>query len=119
MKFFTGSWTFTFENPSQYPAERPHRMQQIRERSAAGVIHVETFAAPIQSRVMNFEAMSRVDYDGLLDFYLNRVNGMSEEFYFEDERGDQFLVRFMDPDLNFREVSYQRFNGRLNLEVVG
>ena len=69
-------------------------------------------------RTLNFDAMSKNDYDGLLDFYINRVNGMAEEFQFEDERGDVFTVRFLNPSLDFNEVSFHRWNGSVNLEII-
>jgi hypothetical protein len=118
MRFYTQSYTFVFENPAQYPAIRPYELQQIRERSAGGTIHVETFAAPLQRRILNFDQMSEADYLGLLDFWVNRVNGMEDEFQFEDERGDVFTVRFLDNKLNFTESNYKRWSGQVNLEVV-
>jgi hypothetical protein len=118
MRFYNQTFSFTFENPAQYPAARPYEMQQVRERSAGGTIHVETFAAPLRRRTLNFEEMSEADYNGLLDWYINKVNGMADEFSFEDERGDHFKVRFLDNTIDFPESSFQRYAGRVTLEIV-
>ena len=117
MRFFTDYNQFIFENPSQYPKSEPYQLQQIRERSAAGTIHVETYASPIRNRLLNFDLMSDDDYAGLLDWYINKVNGMAETFTFEDELGKAFTVRFSDPSIGFRQVSYGRWAGRINLEI--
>lgn len=118
MRFYNQSFSLNFENPAQYPAQRPYELQQIRERSAGGTIHVETFAAPLRRRTLNFSEMSETDYLGLLDWYINKVNGMAEIFTFEDERGDIFTVRFLEPMLNFPETSYQRYGGKVELEII-
>lgn len=118
MQFSTASFTLDFENPAQYPAQRPYQLQQVRERSAGGTIHVETYAQPLRQRMLNFEEMSEADYLGLLDFFINRVNGMADEFEFTDERDDVFTVRFLQPTLAFTETSFKRWSGRLQLEIV-
>lgn len=93
-------------------------MQQVKERSAGGTLHVETFASPLRYRTLNFEAMSDADYSGMLDWFLNKVNGMADEFQFEDERNQTYTVKFADPTLDLRERSFLRYSGRVRLEII-
>lgn len=117
MKFFTDEVEFVFENPSQYPSRSPVEMMQVSDRTAAGTLRVETYAKPIKKRVLNFIDMSLYDYQGLLNFYLNVVNGMEIKFSFEDERESIFSVSFQDRIINFQETSFNRFSGSITLEI--
>ena len=107
-----------FEDGAQYPAARPVEMMQIMDRSAGGTTHVETYATPISQRILVFDNMSENDYSGLYDWWINQANGMANEFYFEDERGAVFFVRFNTPKFGLAEKSYQRYAGRLSLEIL-
>lgn len=118
MRFYTDFNQYVFENPAQYPKTEPYELQQIRERSAGGTLHVETFAGPLRNRVLSFSAMSEVDYQGLLDWYVNKVNGMAEEFTFEDEFNKAFKVRFTDRTINFKQIRFNRWQGNINLEII-
>ena len=118
MRFYTDFNQLVFENPSQYPKTEPYELQQVRERSAAGTIHVETFAAPLRSRTLSFQSMSEVDYQGLLDWYINKVNGMADEFTFEDEVNKAFKVKFSDRTINFKQVRFNRWQGNITLEII-
>lgn len=118
MRFYTDYNQLVFENPAQYPATRPVRLQQIQERSAAGTIHVETYAEPLSTRTLVFSEMNETDYTGLLDWFINKVNGMAVPFSFEDERGDIFPVRFSAPILRFNETSFKRWSGSVTLDIT-
>ena len=61
--------------------------------------------------------MSEADYLGLLSWYLNVVDGMANPFYFEDERGNIFKVRFDSKSISFSETSYLRYQGTVVLEI--
>mgnify|MGYP000585272932 CR=1 FL=1 len=110
MRFYTDFNSFEFDNPAQYPAVRPVRLQQIQERSAAGTIHVETYAEALSTRTLNFREMNENDYTGLLDWFINKVNGMANEFKFEDERNATYTVRFATPVLDLRETSFKQLS---------
>lgn len=118
MKFYTAESELVFENPAQYPAQRPVELMQVRERSAAGTSHVETYSSPIPRRALMWNSMGQQDYINVLDWFLNIAQGMQNPFWFEDERGDVFYVRFEDRTINLKEVTFERYTGSLNLEIL-
>ena len=117
MKFYTDFETFEFSNPAQYPATSPVEMQQVRDRTAGGTTHVETYAKPLRARTLVFDEMSEVDYLGLLNWFVNVVNGMADTFNFQDERGNDYPVKFSNRSINFQETSYKRYKGSISVEV--
>lgn len=118
MRFYTDTAELVFADPAQYPAGRPVELMQVRDRTAGGTSHVETYSTPMRTRSLNFQLMPESDYLGILDWFVNVALGMANTFNFEDERGDVFLVRFNNRKLDLKETKFNRFAGTVELEIV-
>lgn len=117
MRFYTDTREFVFQDASQYPTSRPVEMYQVTDRTAGGTTHTETYARPISTRTLKFELMPESDMLGMMDWFVNVVNGMADSFNFEDERGDTSVVKFNAKKLSPTEVSYMRYSMSVGLEV--
>jgi len=118
MQFYLAPYTLVFEAGGDYPATRTHSVTQVQDRSAGGKIHVETLGVQIRTRVLHFNLMSKADYDSLVDWFLNIVNGGERDFEFTDEYGDSGNVKIIDSTLDFSETSLERYSGFITLEYV-
>lgn len=118
MRFYTDTEEYVFKDNSQYPAHRPVTMMQVKDKSAGGVTHIETYALPVPLRILTFALMGHEDYQGSYNWFMNVANGMANIFNFEDERGAIFTVRFNSPTFSLREISYLRYAGSLPLEIL-
>jgi hypothetical protein len=117
MKFEKDANILQFEAGGDYPARRPVELLQVQDRTAAGTLQVETLGITIKRRTIVFNLMTETDYNALLDWFLNIVNGGAEVFDFTDEYGTLFEdVRITDNIIDFPETSYKRYSGELNLE---
>lgn len=118
MRFYTGIEQLIFEDNCQFPIINKIEKIQSTERSAAGTLHVESFAIKIKSRELNFDLMSRADYDALKDWFDNIADGSKNSFYFVDEEENTNEVRITSKNFDFQEDSYQRYSGKLTLEFL-
>jgi len=118
MKFELAPNTLQFEAGGDYPARRTYEVVQVQDRTAGGSLQVETLGINILSRAIIFNLMSKTDYDALINWFLNVVNGGESTFDFTDEYGDTAEVRITDNILDFGETSLERYSGTLNLEYV-
>jgi hypothetical protein len=118
IKFQSGAVIFETECGADYPAGRNNQIVQVSDRTAAGVMQVETLGIHIEQRTLSWSLMPLSEYTALLDFFLNAVNAGEKTFEFTDERGRVGTVRFTSSKLNFRETSFQRFAGSFTLEYI-
>lgn len=118
MKFESGSDVLEFEAGADYPASRPIELFQVQDRTAAGVLQVESLGISVSSRSLIFNLMSLADYEALINWFVNIVNGGEKDFTFTDERGLAGSVKITDNIINFPETDFELFSGVLNLEYV-
>ena len=93
MRFTLGANVLVFEAGGTYPAKRTIEKMQVIDRTADGSLQVETLGIVIRTRVLSFALMSLVDYTGLIDWFLNIVDGGATSFTFTDEYGDSGAVK--------------------------
>lgn len=118
LKFYLAPDTLQFEYGSDYPTTRKHEVLQVSDRSAGGKLQTETLGVNIKTRTLNFTLMPKVDYDALIDWFLDVVNAGEKEFEFTDEYGETGTVVFVDTILEFPENSLNQYSGSFTLEYV-
>ncbi len=118
MQFSYSGHVLVFEGGGDYPAERTHKVFQVQDRSAGGKLHVANLGITAKTRTISFNLMSYADYIGLVDWFLNVVNGGEHDFEFTDEYGDSGTVKILNDTLDFAETSMQRYSGSIQLEYV-
>jgi len=118
LKFELAPNTLQFTAGGGYPGKRKYKVHQIQDRTGGGTLQVETLGVQVRTRVLSFVMMSKTDYDALIDWFLNTVNGGMYTFDFTDEYGDTAEVIITDQELDFDEVSMRRYTGSLTLEYV-
>jgi hypothetical protein len=118
MKFEYGTEVFQFEAGGVYPAQRTHRVYQVQDKTAGGTIKVQNLGIKASTRTIIFDLMPKVDYDGLVNWFLNIVNAGEIDFTFTDEYGDSGLVKITDSIIDFAETSLERYAGSITLEYV-
>ena len=109
----------TLDDPAQYPLRDRKEKVQAKERSAASVLHTESFEVEIKSRTYVFQEMRTTDYNKLFDFFDNYADGMLNEYKLTDDLGDTNIVKFTEPVLNFELVEFDLWAGSFSVEVVG
>jgi len=118
LQFDYGVDSLVFENASDYPSQKRVEMLQVQDRTAGGTTHVETLGINIISRKLQFNLMSLTDYNALVDWFVNTVQGGRLPFDFTDEYGTTAEVRFVDNVLDFTEVSLNSYSGSFTLEYT-
>lgn len=118
MKFELTPYILEFEAGADYPAKRRAEIFQVTDRTAAGTLQVENLGVTATKRVLNFNLMSKTDYDALLNWYLNVSVGAASSFEFTDEYGNVGTVKILDDEINFDETSLYRYSGSITLEYV-
>lgn len=118
MRFDRTPYTLIFENGADYPSSQPVELFQVSDRTAAGPLQVETLGVKVAQRVLNFNLMTKTDYEGLLNWFLNITQGGYYTFTFTDEYGEVGDVRFINSKIDFRETSFQRYSGQVTLEYI-
>lgn len=118
LKFKRGSTVLQFENGSSYPSKSKIELLQVRDRTAGGDLQVEDLGVKIASTVLIFHKMPKIDYDGLVNFFINVVNGSEFSFEFTDEYGITKQAFFIDAVIDYEEVNFGQFSGSTKLEFV-
>ena len=118
MKFNYLGNIYQFENGGSYPAGYRHEKLQVKDRVASGILQVEDLGITIQSRTIVFNLMSRNDYNALVNWFLNTVNGAAATFIFTDEYGVSKNVKIQNDILDFNEDAFNLFSGSITLEYV-
>lgn len=108
-----------FQAGSEYPTVQPYEMLQVVDRTSGGKLQVEDLGITIKTITLNFNLMKKVDYDALVNWFLNIANGAANEFQLTDEYGEVFQVRFQESTFGFSEVFLNTFSGTLTMEVTG
>jgi hypothetical protein len=62
--------------------------------------------------------MPDADYQLLLNWFINIVNGMEEEFELEDDLGDTYTVRFIEPEIDASLTAFSLWDVSFPLEEV-
>lgn len=118
MNFKQGTNELFFEAGGDYPASRPVELFQVQDRTASGKLQVEDLGVQVRRRAINFNLMSQADYDALINWFLNVVNGGEVPFEFTDEKGFTGTVIITDQIIDFSETSFELYSGTLNVEYV-
>jgi len=101
---------------AQYPSGAKSELIQVKERSASGVPHTEDYNVEINEMSFSFVDMKELIYLALVDFHLNVVLGMSEEFTLDDDKGNSYTVNFTSPIIDFKNTSFELWSGKFNVE---
>jgi len=118
LKFVYGTHELEFSVGSSYPYGVKEEGVQAVDRTAVGLLEVESFGIDIPTRRLDFVLLPKADYMGLVDWLKNIVNWSAKEFYFVDEYGAVAKVVFSGNSIDFQESQLDRFNGSITLEVV-
>ena len=120
MKFYlpeTGEGA-TFSVPASYPYPRSRKKVQIIDRTASGLHQIETFYVDTNTLTINFKDMPDADYQMLLNWFVNVVNGMEKVFTLEDDLQDQYQVRFIQSEIKAELIGYDLWDVSFQLEEV-
>ena len=120
MRFYlpeTGE-SLDFTVPASYPYSQKRKKVQVLDRTAAGIHQVETFFVDTNTLTINFSDMPDADYQALLNWFVNVVNGMEKEFRMTDDLGDVRMVRFVSPEINGKLAGYDLWDVSFPLEEV-
>ncbi len=101
---------------SQYPVALNTEIIQVKEKSASGIIYREDFSVRTDTVTYTFKDMQTLDYQNLLNFFLDIVNGTMETFMLTDDSGFVMYCNFTSPKLNFTKSSYELWNGTFTVE---
>lgn len=121
MEFEYGSTIVTLDEPAQFPLGNNVMLSQAKDKSASGVTHVESFEVQTAELTFIFSDMTNDDYLKVLDFFVNEVDGMLNEFYLTDDLGVRRQVRFTTPTLNFDLTSQGetlQWSGQFTVEEI-
>ncbi len=116
MRFDLGGDSLVFEAGGDYPANRKLKAIQIKDRTAAGSLRVESLGIYVRTRVLTFNLMQSTDYNALLYWFRYVVNGADKTFTFTDEYGDTGQVKIVTDELSFEETSIRSYSGMVTLE---
>jgi len=108
----------TLKDPAQYPSIKKLEKTQVKERSAANVLHTENYNVEVSERTHVFKDMPESDFQKLFDFFDNFADGMLNPFYLTDDLGNREKVKFTSPILNFRLSDFELWEGQFSVEVV-
>jgi hypothetical protein len=108
----------TFSVPASYPYPRSRKKVQIIDRTASGIHQVETFYVETNTLTINFKDMPDADYQMLLNWFVNVVNGMEKVFDREDDLHDIYQVRFIQPEIKAELIGYDLWDVSFQLEEV-
>ena len=118
MKFIIGIEQIEFSVPASYPYERRSELIQTSDKTASGITHVEDFSVQTNELGVNFEDMPEADYLLLLDWHVNKAEGMLNLFTMVDDLGDSYLVRFISSELKGRLNQSNRYSVSFWVEEV-
>ena len=118
LQFKKDSDILVFEAGADYPAARPIEIFQVKDRTAAGSLQIETLGVTVRKRILSFNLMTLNDYNALIDWFINIVNGGKETFEFTDEKGIVGDAKITSNIIDFLEVDFELFSGSIELEYV-
>ncbi len=118
LKFTLAGNTLQFTHGSEYPSPNNDKIVQVKDRTAAGTLKVETLGVNIKRRSLVFEHMVADDYAALLHWYYNICVGAMNSFQMTDEYGDVMTVVMVSEEIAFRETYLGTWAGTIDLEGV-
>lgn len=118
VKFELGANVLQFEVSKSYPDSNPIEKAQVLDRTATGVLRVETFGITIRTKKLNLINITKNDYDGLIDWFDNISNGAANSFTYYDQDSSTHTVRMLNNICDITQVGVNRYNGEIILEVV-
>ena len=118
MEFFLTPDTVTLDDPAQYPLTQDTNLVQAIERSASGISHVEDFDVKVGTITYSFQDMTDADYVKLMDWFVNKAEGMVNIFQLTDDLGNVNQVRFTTPKLKFVTNFLDLWNGSFTVETI-
>ena len=118
MEFYLDPDTVTLDDPAQYPSSQDTMLVQARERSASGISQVEDFVVQVGTWTYAFKDMSDADYVLLMDWFINKAEGMLNQFQLTDDLGNVNIVRFTTPRLNFITNFLDLWDGKFTVEII-
>lgn len=118
-KFVLGAYELQFSKGLRYPVQKPLELMQVTDRDSAGSLEVEDLGLSIDRRQLDFKGLPLVDYNGCIDWFVNKSNGAMVPFTYHDEDGNTMQVCWTNSVYGFQQTSYQKFSGSIQLEVVG
>jgi len=119
MKFIKGAVQVELSCPAQFPQSENVKLVQAKDYSSSGIKHSEDFSVKSGTENFVFSDMPTDDYLKLLEFFVNEANGMMEEFELVDDLGVSRMGTFADPEINFRNTSYDLWAGSFTFEQSG
>jgi hypothetical protein len=118
-KFVKDATTLQFSKGLRYPLAKPIRLTQARDRDAGGGLQVEDLGITNRTRTLIFKNLPLVDYNAAISFYETKAKGALNSFTYHDENGDTMTVLWISSAYNFKETSYRKFAGEIELEIIG
>ena len=118
VKFVLGANELQFEVSKSYPDANPIEKTQVLDRTASGLLRVESYGVTINTKRLNLVKITKTDFDGLTDWFDNISDGASNAFTYYDQNADTFTVRMTNSILAISQVGVNRYSGEITLEVV-
>ena len=118
LRFSLTPYELNFEHGSEYPTSNSSELVQAQDRTAGGTLRVETLGVTIRRQTIVFTQMPLIDYEALVDWYLNICKGAEEVFDYTNEYGDTFPVRLVSGSIVFTEEYLDIYSGSIVLEFV-
>ncbi|MEW6115673.1 MAG: hypothetical protein AB1553_02075 [Nitrospirota bacterium] len=108
-----GSLVFT-RNP-ELPHPQSLELLQADERSTGGEPLPCDYLAEEGIIERYWPGMPKIDFDGLLNFFSNVVDGISKIFIFTDADSSAKSVRFAFPRIEWQEVAFEMYAVKIQL----
>ena len=118
MKFDYRGYVVELSVPSSYPVNDNPEVVQAKERSAAGIPHVESFGLNLERRTYMLIDLPDSDYKLLRDFFTDQVKGAENEFILTDDAGNVSTVSFLVNSLSFQNVDFNAWTGTFTVEGI-
>lgn len=113
--FTKDATSVVFSKGLRYPFSAPLRFIQPEEVSDGGVRYVYD-KGPIEDEFdVPFERLPKADYDDLRSFFRTTIPGKLDTFTYTDQESQTHTVRLVDEEIDFPEVAFHLFSGRLRL----
>ena len=116
MEFIKGAVHVEFSCPAQFPQDENTKLIQAKDYSGSGIKHTEDFSVKTGLQTFVFVDFPGEDYLKLLEFFINEANGMMEEFTLIDDLGVSRVGTFTEPEIKFRNTSYDMWSGSFSFE---
>ena len=113
--FTKGAETFTFSRGRAYPVDDPEEVSVVTDLSEELQLYAYEKGIIILHHNIYFNNLSQSDYDNLNNWLLNIAIGPKNTFVYTDEDGDDHTVRLINTEDPLKEISYDNFEGTIEL----